>query len=327
MSLLSMQAELRGSVPKIPYAYTKTLIQRAWRDVREANLWSFNLLESAFASPAVVTTGTVTLVQGTPNVTFDVTAIAALNASQLALPTSLITQRQLRTAIGGLYNIITMNFGTGAATLDRPFMDVGGAGLNYQVYQAYYPAPVQDFLGFLSVRNQNMFIDLDLDTTRAQIDAWDPQRSWYQFPTRMVPFATDTRPGSATLNYRLFELWGQAVAPFTYQCYSMRSGVPLVNPGDTLPPNIDEELVVARARVRAYEWAEANKDMVPRSTGPDFKFLMGQAESIYKDLLIKYRRQDREFIDNWRVVLGPTLYARGMGYYNTITGTAGPYFQ
>src|SRR5277367_4308187 len=203
-----MQSELRGSVPKVPFAFTGTLINRAWRQVRESNLWSFNLFESSWITPPLVNSGTVTATQGSPTLTFDLTvAVPALLASQAANPYSPITVRQFRVGVGGIYNIITMNFGTGVATLDRPFADVGGANIVYQVYQLYYAAPYADHRSWISVRNPQMFIDLRLTTTRAQIDALDPQRTWYQFPTCVVPFGRDQRPGSATLGYPLFELW------------------------------------------------------------------------------------------------------------------------
>lgn len=327
-----MQAELRGSIPKLPWSYTGTLINRAWRQVRESNLWSFQLFESSWISPPLITAGTVTLTQGLSTITFDATAIAAINAAQIAQPYSLITQRQFRnSAAGGIYSIIAYNGATGVTTLDRPYADQpSGAGNSYQIYQVYYTAPYKDHRTFISVRNPSMFLDLDLTTTRAEIDAMDPQRTWYQFPSRVVPYGADLRglgttTPSSTLYYPMYELWGQAVSPFTYQCYGIRNGSPLVNPSDTLPPIIEEELVLARARGYAYIWAEANRDLSPRSSGPDFKFLLGASEAEYKELKTLYRKQDKEFVNNWLVQKGGRCQSNGNSYYNTLSGTAGPY--
>jgi hypothetical protein len=84
-------------------------------------------------------------------------------------------------------------------------------------------------------------------------------------------------------------------------------------------------LVLAKAREYAYEWSEANKDMAPRLTGPDFRFLMGKAQADFKTLLTKYRKQDKEFIDNWKQQMGVEWSSRRFGYYNSIAGVAGPY--
>ena len=325
-----MLAEIRGCVPKIPISYCGTLVNRAWRLVRESNLWSFNLFDSSWITPPVEQAGTCAVQQGFPTIVFDPIATAALIADQFAQPYSLLTQRQFRVGVGGIYNIISLdaNFAAnGIATLDRPFADPSNAAAAYFVYQLYYPAPFLDHRAWLSVRNPQMFIDLDLITTRAKVDSLDPQRSWYQFPTRVLAFGRDTRPGSATLGFPLFELWGQPVAPFVYQCYGIRNGVDFSAPSDTVPQPLGEDIILAKARTYAYEWAEANKDMSPRSSGPDFRFLMAQSDAEFKRLLILYRKEDREFVLNWFISHRDALGGRGLGYYNTLAGFAGPYAQ
>lgn len=328
MAFQDMIAEVRGSVPKLPISYAPTIINRAWKRIRESQLWSFNMLEFAWSSPAVVTSGTVTVTMGSPNVTFDATAVAALNASVLTTPVSQITQRQLRVGSSGLYNIIAYNNVTGAAILDRPWFDLSAALSGYQVYQVYYVPPVQDFLMLISVRNPQMFLDFDLTKTREWLDRTDPQRFQYTWPAYAVPFMIDQRGAgtanaSATLGYQMYELWGQPVQQFTYQCYGLRRGVDLVNPTDTLPVPVGEDVVIARSKVWSYEWAAAQQGIAPRNAVPDWKFLMGAAMDEYKDMLITYRRQDKEFLNNYRILNIPAVKARILGHYNTIAGTAG----
>ena len=125
----------------------------------------------------------------------------------------------------------------------------------------------------------------------------------------------------------MFELWGVPVSPFVYQCYGLRSGTDLVNPTDTLPYQVGEDCVIAKAKIYAYEWAEANKSMTPRAMGPDFKFLIGLAQEEHKSLLKMYRLRDKDFIDNWFSLRGPNIASRAYGYYSTIAGYAGPYGQ
>ena len=116
MAFQDMRAELRGCVPKLPFVYTSTLINRAYRTIRESNLWSFQLFESSWITPPLISTGTVTCATGSPNITFNATAVSAINAAQLLSTYSLITQRQFRnSAAGGIYNIISYNSLTRAA--------------------------------------------------------------------------------------------------------------------------------------------------------------------------------------------------------------------
>jgi hypothetical protein len=337
-----MRARLRGSVPKLSFAQTGTLINDAWKYIRESALWSFNLFESCWITPPPITIGAVTCTTGSNALTFNASAIAAINASVVANPYAPVTVQQFRggnvAGLSGIYNIITYNPLTGAALLDRIFGDPGGVNIPYTVYQTYYVAQdvngvgIPDFLRWLSVRNMQMFLDLNISEDKRWVDARDPQRSWYQFPTHVIPWGPDLRGAgtpnaSATLNCALFELWGTAITPFTYQCYGLRTGVPLVNPTDTIPQPLGEDLIEAYARYRAYEWCEANRDISPRSSGPNYQFLMEASLALYRALLIQYKRQDRELVNNYFFCKEPGLAAHAYGYYNTIAGVAGPYTQ
>jgi hypothetical protein len=331
-----MMAELRGSVPKLPYAFTKTLVNRAWRNIREGYLWSFQIAEWAWITPPPLTTGAATFTQGLSTVTFDATAQAAITAWQAANPYALLTTQQFRggnvAGLSGIYNIIAYDSGTGIATLDRIYADPSGTAASYTIFQCYYVPPMDDFYALLSVRNMQMFLDLQLDKTRSWIDARDPQRSWYQFPTHVVPFGADQRgvgttTPSATLGRTMFELWGIPVTPFTYDVYALRRGTDLAKPTDALPFNIGEDMVIALAKYYAYEWAEANKDMEPRNNGPDYRFLMGQTMAWYRKLRTQYQIADKEAVDNFFHVREADVAAMAYGYYNTVAGVSGPYTQ
>src|SRR5277367_2713040 len=154
MAFADMRAELRGSVAKLPFAYTGTIVNRAWKETREANLWSFNLFDSGWFSPPMINAGTCSVQQGSATVTFDpLIAVPALVAGSTNF--SLITQRQFRggsiAGISQLYNIINFVPLTGVATLGRPYMDNSVVNGAYSIYQVYYPQPMQDFLTWVSV--------------------------------------------------------------------------------------------------------------------------------------------------------------------------------
>lgn len=334
-SFADLRAELRGSVPKLSYAQTGTIINRAWKWIRESQLWSFNIFESAWITPPPVTLGGCTFTQGLATITFDATAIAAINASVSANPYAPVTVQQIRGGnVAGLtqiYNLISYNPITGAATLDRIWADPSGSDVSYTLFQCYYTPPMQDFLTWISVRNMQMFLDLELYRTKEWVDERDPQRSWYQFPTHVIPWGLDIRgqgtsTPSATLGYPLYELWGVPVNTFTYACYGLRRGLDLVNPGDTLPFQISSDTVMALARYYAYEWCEANKDATPRQVGPNFQFLMKEQQDLFeKTLLVRDRKQDRELINNYQFTRCGDIASRAFGFYNTIANTASPY--
>jgi len=330
-----MWAEVRGAVPKLPFEYARKLVSRAWTEVRQKSLWSFQLFDGSWASPPLLTgTGTATCTLGSSSVTLDATALTYVNAQLAAQPYSLITQRQFRVGVSTVYNIWAFDSVGGVLSLDRPWMEAStGAVSTYNIFQCYYVptqaagsslAYLSDFRTWISVRNLQNFIDLYTDRyTRADLDALDPQRYMNAyFPTDVVPYTKDNNPASATYGYQMFELWGTPLAFWTFQLLGIRRGADLVNPTDTLPSAVGEDLITAKARVYAYEWAEANKGSTPRNVGSDFRFLMGAADKEFTTLLQRYRKDDREQVDNFFTRFRTSGSARFGSYYNSISGVA-----
>lgn len=320
---VDMFREIHGSVPKIPIPFCKTLVNRAYRDARRQNLWSFLLFDSNWTSPNLVNTGTATVTQGLNTVVVNAAAGVALQAIALGPPTPL-TQRQFRLGLGTIYNIWGWNNGTLTLTLDRPYQEVSAAGAVFTVGQYYYPTPMSDFLGWISIRDMVNYRDLYFDKTRSQIDDLDPQRSIFYTPTDAVYYQQDQNPNSPTYKFPMFELWSSPQYMITYQLYGMRRGTDLVANSDSLPPALGEDCVLALAKKYAYEWAEANKGDSPRNSGPDFKFLIGNAQADYNRLFKSYRKDDRETVDNWFSIRRPSAYGSPYAYYNAISQTANP---
>lgn len=325
-----MMTELRGSVPKIPISYCKTLINRAYGTVRDRNLWSFQLFEGQWIAPPQLTTGTVSVTQGSNQAIFSSAAKTAINALTAAQPYSLITQRQFRIGAGGIYSIWAWDSVSGTATLDRWYGESTVSASAYAIYQCYYVpvvanSPITDFRTWISVRDMQNFTDLFTERyDRRTIDATDPQRTWYGIPSDVIPFANNSNPVSPSYGALMFELWGAPTFNINYQLYGIRRAADLSAPSDRLPFAIGEDVVLAKARTYAYEWAEANKDQTPRAVGPDFKFLRGAADKEYDVQFRKYRQEDRDRVDNWFSVRRTSLQGRYFAYYNSLGGVAYP---
>lgn len=329
MAFVDMVTELTGVIPKMPYDYAATLVNRSYRDIRRKNLWSFQLFEASWVSPATLNAGTVSCNLGSTIVTFDATASAAiLAATSLGpFPTPWI-QRQFRVGISTIYNIWAVNFNTPTAiqfTLDRPYTDSSGAGQGYIIFQCYYPVPMKDFLTWITVRDIVNFNDLVLTKTRSEINFMDPQRTIFYLPTHCVGYQNDLNPASPTYGWFMYELWGQPQYELVYQLYGIRKGTDLVNDTDTLPGAIGEDCVMELAKYYAYQWAEGTKGDMPRNQGSDFKFLMGASLAEYKRLYREYRQQDREAVDNWYDIRRHHTWLSNVdGYYSSIGNVANP---
>ena len=303
MSLGTMIADMRGDVPKYSAILARTHIREAWLDVRNMRGWSFQLGNGGFGTPGLINGGTCSVDLGGTDVTPDATALPLWLAGSTNI--SLITQRQFRVGAGTIYNIVAMDSTSGFITLDRPFIDTSyGSGLGYSIYQCYYAVPVDDFEAWESILDINNVIWLNTTPSRGGrewADEWDPQRQVFENPQAVLPYGTDQRVGSPTFGRMMYELYPQPQSQYAYQTWYSRAGADLVNPSDTLPYPITDHVVRMLARVKAYEWAEANKDpMNPRGHGADFRFLIGAAAKEAAGLLHEIRMLDRDRVDMWK---------------------------
>ena len=305
MPLGDMIGDLQGTVPGMDATLARTVLNEAYADVRRLSGWSFQFGETGFTVPGALGIGTVTLTFGSPTVTGDSNASTAWAAA--GQYGSLLTQRQFRSGgvsgAGTIYDIIGYN-GTNTLTLNRPFSDpltsltAPVTGQGYSIYQPYITAPVADFERWLSVFDMANAGWLNVRGDRREVGRDDPQRQIFTNPDRLLGLGQDTRAGSSTPGWQRYELWPGPQNQFLYQAWFLRFGADLVNLSDTLPIGIPESMVKAKARARAYEQAEANKDPSnPRGAGADFRFLIGAALAEYTRELKFARLRDRDRVD------------------------------
>lgn len=316
MSLSTMIAEMRGCVPGYSALLARTHLREAWRDIRKQTGWSFQLGVGSISTPGKVSTGTVTVQLGSDIVIGDTAATTAWLTA--GTPLSSISQRQFRVGAGTIYNIISYdnggdpinspNYPFATLTLDRLYSDLVANNSpqptqGYTIYQPYIATPVKNFNAWEAVCDVTNVIWLKCNAgrhDRERIDRADSQRQIFSNPGILLPYEVDQRPNSATLGWMMYELYPQPQAQYAYQTWYTCDGPDLNAPTDTLPYPMTEDCLKALARVKAYEWAEANKDSAnPRGAGADFRYLMGAAQSQHKDQLKDLRMLDRDRVDLW----------------------------
>ena len=302
MSFSTMAKSLaQGEIPGVALSLAKTKINEALGKVYDETVWSFQLGKTGgWLIPGLVaSTGTFTTTPYSATVTADATATAVL-ASLTGQP--LITSLQFRNPSYALYDIIGYTPAGGSnpfatLTLDRPWAEPAtGPGQNYYIYQAYFPVPVSDFRSFVEIRDTTdgdyvSFTDLSQDDLSVE----DPERVVFgpALPTYAVPFGIDQRPGSATFGYMRYEVWPHILSIWPLSFTYNRRGPMLVNPNDTVPYPLTEELVTFRAKEVLYQYKEAQKgENMQRGSGADWKFLSEAARAEYKECLQKIRAVD-----------------------------------
>lgn len=323
MAYENMVSKLVGWLPRLPKSEAYNLINEAWLDIRNDRVWSFQLGEDGINTPNQITAGTFTVNLGSTTVVANSVASAAITG--LANP--ILTRRQFRVQGYSIYNILSADFTVPTAvalTLDRTYVDPSGATLPYQIYQAYYPSPVQDFKRYIDWRDMVNGYWLDVHSTRREANMGDPQRLYYDFPYYVLSMGEDQRTGSSTFGWPMHELYPNPLSAISYMRWWLRTGTHLVNPGDTLPYPITDKLVSARARMLGYQYMEANRDpTVPRGQTADYKFLYQAAGAEYTTELRLIGMKDRDIVDLFMTrIIRDGTGARKREYFSSLLGRA-----
>lgn len=306
MAYSNMAFRLTGEIPGLEFPLAQTFINEALGHVYDQFIWSFQFKEAGWFTPGLLfesgtaSAGTITATRFSDQVVGDVTAAAAWLAYQTAGTLPLLTQLQIRSPYYSLYNIIAFD-GINTFTLDRVWMEPDGADLTYMIYQAYFPVPVSDFKRFLEIRDTTNASPIDFWTlNRVDLALRDPQRTVFNDPAFCVPYEADSRVGSATLGYMLYELWGHPLSELPYTFSYLRRGPLLSSPSDTVPYPLTEDLVIWRAKEVAYMWKEAQKgDGIARGSGANWVLLADMASKRFLRELKIVADRDRDLVQTY----------------------------
>ena len=183
-------------------------------------------------------------------------------------------------------------------TIDRPWGEPLISAGGYMIYQAYYPAP-PGFKRWYQITDYTNNEIMDWWTfNQVSLAQEDPQRTQFEQPEYVVPLGIDARPGSATAGQFLYELWGHPLTslPYTFNCQC--NWPALVNPNDTVPYPLTEEILKFRTYQEIALWKESQKgDDMERGSGANWQFLWKAHQEEYKDDLRQIRIMDRHLVD------------------------------
>lgn len=305
-SFQELTAELTGRLPGLSPFLAEKFVNDAWRTIRGERRWSWQYGDLGISLPAEITIGSATVTQFSLSVTLNAAAAAAVNAIPTGGPQ--ITDLQFRAVGGALYNITAWN--SPVLTLDRIYLDVTTVGVSYQIYRAYIPAPVSDFVRWTSIVDPVNGYDLELDHTRQEVDLIDPQRMSQDQPLWVASYKLNEQTDDA---FPLFEFWPHATVAGNLLGFFERRGADLLQPTDTLPPIVSRELVMQCALGQhAYPWAWSAQTQFPNLKGPNWGFLINNAMEQYngngnprkaKDSLLQQaKRQDDETYNTSRIM-------------------------
>lgn len=328
--LIDMTSELTQLVPGMSRVRAKKLINRAFKIVQDSCLWSFQLGQGGFSTPELTYEGSISVpFLGSNQMIGDAAATAAWQALPFYWAP---TVQQIRAKGYSIYSILamdlTINPPYATLILDRPFVDPlpYWTGVGYQMFQAYIPAPkgFKRWLSFTDMFNQWA---IDYWTSRRTDDQLDPTRQYTSNPTQALALGQDRRGAgtdyqSATFGQILYEMYPNPQTEIAYQTYYVAEFPYLVNNSDTLPPPLDESLIISKALSWAYRDAEARRDiMAAKGTTGNYLALKKDTEADFLARLKTLRLLDRDAVDSYMVNFKQATNGL-MPYYNAQSGRA-----
>ncbi len=289
-------SELVGTIPNLPYPLAQTLVNRAWKDIRD-----LRLVDSAdILLPAAITAGTVTATHGSVTVTCDAIASAALLPAIFGDPplasTALGQGRQIRMGVSGavglIYNIVAVDATDPNALIlliDRKYGEQTITG-PYQVYHCYIAPPDDDFLQYFVVTHKRAGYSIrakKLFYTQYRLNSIDPQRGANGDAYVIAAYKSD-RDGRP-----VHEWYPHPTNAGVYSALYRKRGKDLSLSID-VPVTFPNSVLMARAFQHAADWAVANVGRYPQLTQTNWAMFRESKGTLLKEELVQAIKQDDE---------------------------------
>lgn len=269
-------SQLRGRIQlwnnSIPSSHFDNLLNSSLRMIYDSNKWGFLLDSSATLTVPKLLAGTVTVtrynrVVNVPTGDFK-TIIDAITPDEVSF-----IGRQFR-VLGGqtapykIYTITAYDDITGDITLDVPYLELSGS-VDCKIFKAYFDVPqrdinptgspilVNDFAKFEAVIDLRDQRRLSLDTSLTKVNRSDPARLYYgALPMALI---ANGMSSSGFPRFELYPYYMDSANDKVYQLIYNRNGLDFTLDSDSLPYYINADLILEGAKIKACEWAEANK--------------------------------------------------------------------
>lgn len=218
----AMARSLRLFVPQLPYTLARQIIRDRYRRILERRTWSGLRGEGEFILNVQKVAGTVAVTRSSLTVTGTGAGFASTDVG-----------RQFKLGAGSaIYTIATVNVGGQTLTLDRVYSGDNATAQAYTIFDGYITAPA-DFKSFIAVIDHTMGWRLRTWITQDELNAWDPQRTFFGQPYVVAdrrynagvpsfeawPYTTTNR----ALHYLYFQLGSDLAQDDDVPIYPIRS--------------------------------------------------------------------------------------------------------
>lgn len=278
-TFLEMTRSLRLYVPALPITLAQQIIRDRYRRILRRRSWS------AFRGQGQFLLGGQK-VDGTVSVTFNSTSVVGTGTSFASSDVG----RQFKAGTGSPVYTITAVADTTHLTLDEVFGSTTNATATYTIFDGYVTAP-SDFLSFITVRDPLLAWRLRFWISQAELDAWDPQRTFFGNPYVLADLQYTS--GAQT---PMFEAWPYNASQRVLYYHYNKQGADLVNDTDTPAYPIPSDAIVRGALSEVSMWPGTKDNPNPYFGRTDAsKYYSGESE--YS--LIDAERRDEDIYLTW----------------------------
>lgn len=155
----------------------KLFVRDAFSELKERTLWSWLIRHGSVVIPAPYATGTVSFENGSNVAT----------GTGTAWDRSMIG-RQFRTDTETPLYTVTDVTAAGTAYMDTAWQSADISTTAYQIIQAYWTPPHDDFFSFITVVDPFRPAQLSLNIDQSFLDSFDPRRTSVSRPVVLSPF-------------------------------------------------------------------------------------------------------------------------------------------
>lgn len=175
---LQIASEVRAATSlQLDIELCKVFVRDTFSEIKERTLWSWLIKHGSVVIPAPYSTGTVSFENG----------------SNIATGTDTVWDRtmigrQFRTSTETPLYTITDVPTTGVAYMDNAWQGADIANTAYQIIQAYWTPPHDDFFSFITIVDPFRPCQLNLNIDQSFLDSFDPRRTSVSRPVLLSPF-------------------------------------------------------------------------------------------------------------------------------------------
>lgn len=298
MKVEEVQYKLLAEVQSLPPELALEFVIQSIREIYKEHNWSFLYKQDLLRVPALINTGTVSVTEYSNIVVPSASLKVILDA--ISVNDVKLEGRQFRT-FGGtvvgsdfVYTIIGYDSsGLGSITIDPYYQDEDNTTAQFEIFKSLYTAQELDidFAHFEYIFAPFAHKRLNLNLNKSDLDRRDPSRTAKGDPMYAVPSTQDLSSN------QLIELYPIPINKRVYRTLLKKAGQTLDADTD-LSNTIPYELIIAKAKIKAYKWLAINAEKVNDKKSPNVYLNLvallsnPNAEDSYPAILAKAKVQD-----------------------------------